>query len=632
MSACCTSTVFASTWLQIPEVSLRAAQALSKKRDAALQTTHLSPEAISTSPVETLSALLSQEQSIVRLTNNSGDNNQSAVSLRGFGDNAAANSLILIDGFPLTTASLLAANVNAIALADIVRVDIMQGSQGTLWGDQAVGGVVNIITRHPDRLWTVVNVSRGSHATRYFSGYASDHFANGIFLKSFALARGTDNDRHHNRQANENVSATAGIDYTYGVMSVTAQTYDDALQYPGGLTQAQYDSDPHQATNFRNMNERQTTVYRIFNHHELTENYLLESRLWHQEIHSHGYLFFPFEQRERLTAWAPRLLGVDAQQKWIMGMLLQQSDFGLTNPRATVHADAKGAEWFGQFTLSITPALAVTLGSRYAQQLSHAQKKSERVTSAANHVVVAETGLTFNPDAHWSFFVRRDGNFRFAKANELSWVVATQSSLAAQTGESIEAGATWMDERTRLQIYLYRLTLQNEIAFDPTPCSTQPFGAFRNFAYTQRVGTTATADQRINEIFSWHMQVNYVAAQFAAGAFKGNTMPAVPAWTGNLGFNTWWHERWRLKYAMLYTGAQYASDDDANVGSRLPSYTLHTVALQYIWQSLVCGMEITNLFNQRYSAFTLYHPTDHTNTYYPGMGRAFLLTFKTSLG
>lgn len=632
ISALCANAAFAGSWLQIPEVNLRASQVLSKKRDAALQTTHLSQEEIITSPVETLSALLSQDQSIVRLTNNSGDNNQSAVSLRGFGDNAAANSLILIDGFPLTSASLLAPNVNAIALTDIIRVDIMQGSQGTLWGNQAVGGVVNIITRHPEHLWAAVNVSRGSHAMRAFNGYLSDHFANGLYMKSFAIANSTHNDRHHQRQANDNISATAGLDYTQGVMNVTAQTYDDALQYPGGLTQAQYDSDIHQATNFHNFIRRHTIVYRIFNHHELTENDLLESRLWQQRITSEGTLFFPFKQQEQQIAWAPRWLMVDASQKWIAGLLVQHSDFHLANPRATVTATAQNAEAFGQFTWSMTPTLALTLGSRYAQQWSAAQSKIQARTAAINRVIVTETGLTFNPDTHWSFFVRRDGNFRFAKANELSWVVASQSSLAAQTGVSLEAGATWQDARTRLQYNVYRLALNHEIAFDPTPLPQQPFGAFRNFAHTERVGETLTAEQQVNEVFSWQTQLNVVRARFASGAFAGNTIPAVPAWRGNIGFKYWWHEHWRWKYAMLYTGAQYASDDDANVGSQLAPYALHAIALQYIWRAVVCGVEITNLFNQRYATYTLYHPENHTNTYYPGMGRSFIFTFKTSLG
>ena len=79
------------------------------------------------------------------------DSSQTALSIRGFGDNAAANSLILVDGFPLANVSLLTPNFNSIALSDIERIDIIQGSQGSLWGNQAVGGVLNIVTRHPEK-------------------------------------------------------------------------------------------------------------------------------------------------------------------------------------------------------------------------------------------------------------------------------------------------------------------------------------------------------------------------------------------------------------------------------------------------------------------------------------------------
>src|SRR5262245_59846742 len=113
--------------LVIPEVRLIFKKTLSTQDDERVQTTQISRKKIEASPPTCLSDLLKQEQSIARVINNSNDNSQLVVSIRGFGDNAFANTLIVIDGFPLTNPSILAPNFNAVSLADILGINILQG-------------------------------------------------------------------------------------------------------------------------------------------------------------------------------------------------------------------------------------------------------------------------------------------------------------------------------------------------------------------------------------------------------------------------------------------------------------------------------------------------------------------------
>lgn len=76
-------------------------------------------------------------------------NNPGAVQslfMRGAG---AANTLILIDGMPVTDASGISIefDINHFAIDQIERVEILKGAQSTLYGSDAVAGVINIITR-----------------------------------------------------------------------------------------------------------------------------------------------------------------------------------------------------------------------------------------------------------------------------------------------------------------------------------------------------------------------------------------------------------------------------------------------------------------------------------------------------
>ncbi|ULQ52446.1 TonB-dependent receptor plug domain-containing protein [Flavihumibacter fluvii] len=62
---------------------------------------------------------------------------------------SAANTLILVDGMPVTDGSgiTIQFDLNHIAIDQVERVEILKGAQSTLYGSDAVAGVINIITR-----------------------------------------------------------------------------------------------------------------------------------------------------------------------------------------------------------------------------------------------------------------------------------------------------------------------------------------------------------------------------------------------------------------------------------------------------------------------------------------------------
>lgn len=615
----------------IPEVNLHTKTTLAKKQDVQAQVTHITRKEIADSPVIHLSELLKQEQSIVRVINNSGDNSQPILSIRGFGDNAVANTLILVDGFPLTNPSLLAPNFNSIVLSDIERVDIIQGSEGPLWGDQAVGGVINIITRHPEKKLLEVESALGSYNKNYLSVLLGNKLNNGFFFKAFGFTHQTNNYRKHNRQTDGTLSAQVGMDYARGTVSIRAQTYSDTFYFPGSLSQAQFDAHPRQATNFTNWNHLTSTIYQVLNKHEINSNWVLETRLAQQTIKSHGFTFFPFTGTEGMNSFSPRLIGKWGQSKMIMGYEGQNSHYQLVNSRTQVRADAKQNNLFSQVVVPLSPQTDITLGGRVASQYNQAQQISGQHIANRDRVIVTEQGLSFHPNNEWRFFIRRDGNFRFPKATEEVWPPAQSAVLRPQTGVSYETGAVWHTERQTAQISLYQLQLHNEIAFDPTETLSQPFGSFKNFDPTIRRGITLTDHFNLTSQITFDTQLNYVNARFAEGPFSGKMVPAVPVWNGNAGISYTLMQHLKTGFDAVYTGSRYASEDERNVGKKLPGYWLNAVAIQYMLKQFAISFEVLNVFNQQYSTYTLYNPVTDTNNYYPGYGRNYLLTLKVNL-
>jgi vitamin B12 transporter len=103
------------------------------------------------------------------MTINGADNNlgtNQTVYLRGA---VAGNTLIMLDGVPLYDASGISSefDINNFALDNIERIEILKGAQSTLYGSDAVAGVINIITKKSGNKPFNVNVdlSAGSYGT-----------------------------------------------------------------------------------------------------------------------------------------------------------------------------------------------------------------------------------------------------------------------------------------------------------------------------------------------------------------------------------------------------------------------------------------------------------------------------------
>src|SRR3954463_7656984 len=77
------------------------------------------------------------------------DSGKWSVGIRGFGSRLSRSVLVLIDGRTVYT-TLLAGTyweVQDTVMDDIERIEVIRGPGGTIWGPNAVNGVINIITK-----------------------------------------------------------------------------------------------------------------------------------------------------------------------------------------------------------------------------------------------------------------------------------------------------------------------------------------------------------------------------------------------------------------------------------------------------------------------------------------------------
>jgi len=88
------------------------------------------------------------------------------VNIRGFGTSTTINTLVMVDGVPINDPYFRTINWSAIPKNSVDRIEVIRGGGATsLWGNMAMGGVINIITREPAKTGVAADVSYGSYNT-----------------------------------------------------------------------------------------------------------------------------------------------------------------------------------------------------------------------------------------------------------------------------------------------------------------------------------------------------------------------------------------------------------------------------------------------------------------------------------
>ena len=94
-----------------------------------------------------------------------------AVASRGFADITANKLLVLIDGRTVYTPSFAGVwwDVQDLMLEDVDRIEVIRGPGGTLWGANAVNGVVNVVTRTAAQTTGLLATAGGGSTDRGFA-------------------------------------------------------------------------------------------------------------------------------------------------------------------------------------------------------------------------------------------------------------------------------------------------------------------------------------------------------------------------------------------------------------------------------------------------------------------------------
>jgi iron complex outermembrane recepter protein len=234
---------------QLSEVVVTGTRSTEEIRKIPANITVITADDIRNTNAKTAADLLRREEGVV-VRDLLGNGKTAQVDLRGFGETAASNTLVLVDGRRVNEIDLSGTDWAQIPVEQIERIEVLRGSGSVLYGDNAVGGVINIITKSPSQRPT----AGGGLTLGSYDRYKLDAQAGGglgkAALSLFASIEDTDGYRDNNDYRARDVGGRIVLDATERFrISLSGSYHDDDFGLPGALTKAQVNDDRKQSLN-----------------------------------------------------------------------------------------------------------------------------------------------------------------------------------------------------------------------------------------------------------------------------------------------------------------------------------------------------------------------------------------------
>lgn len=568
-----------------------------------------------------------------------------AVDIRGTGEAAGSNTLILLDGQRLNPVDMGGIRWETIPLSAIKQIEIMRGSGSVLYGDRASAGVINIVTDKSDKLRASIKAERGSF------GYSSIDAAagggnDGWYGNLFAHDASTDGYRVNSDAKQTSAGGRVARRIKDGEVFLDLSGYREQYGLPGALSRAQYDTDPRQTTtpNYRTENDgyrvRPGATFKLGN--ELSAE--IDGSYSDNTLKAkNAEWFYRNQSQVEALSLSPRL-------KWAHGLATAESsettagmdlydgravsddlDFatGSRQNRQTGQQQSQGL--YAQNVSRWTNGLDTTVALRrenFSQKMGDEGANLHGQSSAG--LTAWELGAGYRFAEAWRSYIKAARNFRLPNTNELfafdptTFKVLFNGALNPQTGQLIEGGLSWSAERFMQQLSVFQQDNKNEIGY------IADNGRNANLDPTRRRGAEWEARWRPAKAWTLRASLSAIQASFTEGAYSGKNIPLVPRHKETLSVQWDGASAGEHSLSLVSVGSRTFGSDFANIRTKLDGYTTLDYQAQWHVKPFTVLFRAANLTDRKYSA-TGYSSAFNPGTYYPADPRNFSVSLKADL-
>ena len=575
------------------------------------------------------------------------------VDLLGFGDNANSNILLLINGRRVNEVDLSGIDWTQIPLGIIDRIEIIKGPGTVLYGDNACGGVINVITRKkvPPQLKTIISTEFGSYSLNKETIEVSSG-SEKLNLYLNANHHSTDGYRRnsHYRSQNyyfninykieEDLSAfleSGYHNYWYGLpgalydyeIGTTYSRRDTKYPWDNALMEDSFvnlglkkEFSPEfkisWGLNFRNKNGKDNWL--SYGNWNFTTDRNIQSLGSRLEVYK---LFRIFNKENEI------LMGIELYRA---DFSADKDDFSVFNSDDWTDIDRKTKAIFVHNKISVMPNLSLALGARVQREkfeFDYTPLAGSSVDDSLSFTEEAyEACLNYKISETSNIFLNFDRGFRVPKTDEYFSTWATppvNKSLLPQKNKTIVAGYNAiLTPKIKLQSDIFYMKVDNELYYDPLTYEN------KNYPRVVRKGLNLSLNcQPVNNL-NLNFGYRYVSAKFDKGDYNGKKVPAVPnnIFYFHLAYSAF-DDKLLIYFDTRYRDKEYLINDMENKVKKLDSFWVSNLKLVYKPKdNLELFGGINNIFNEKYSEYGSTNAAGSVRALYPSPERNYYIGIK----
>jgi iron complex outermembrane recepter protein len=566
------------------------------------------------------------------------------VSMRGFGENSGGRVLVLLDGRRLNNPDMSSVDWLGIPINNVDRIELVRGGGSALYGNNAVGGVVNIITKTGSKE-PQFNISEeaGSYGMNSagigFSGSAGNlaYSINGNQYLS---------DGYRDRSAF--TSGGGGANASYDIndsfsASLAGSVQSSDYEMPGFLTKQQMEDDPKQAVNkddsakdvYYNAavdlsadpgNGQHANLNLSYTRKDMKSDMTSWSSFADEIIDTIGVMpQYSFEGT--IAGHADKFVaGVDYYNDILDVDRFSDKNHDEATTSAKVTRDTLGAYVRNEFTTFDSVVLGLDARAETARTAANVTSGgAETVDNSKNFNETAFDASLIKTFQNKSKVYAKGGTvYRYPFVDEQVSYIGFGSDmfnldLKPEEGWNAEVGAEINAAKGMVVgLSLFLLNMDDEIAYDYVTQQN------KNLDRTTHQGVETYFDYSALKFVKLDGNYTFTDARFTAGANDGNDVSLVPTHKASARVKLLLPLDLAFDTLATYTSESYLGGDESNAGPKLSSYTVVNMFLR-CGPKTMHGFEayagVENVFDEQYASLGYKGMTD--DGYYPAPGRTF---------
>jgi len=594
-----TANVFADNELKTSDVFVTATRTPISKNNVIADVTTISSEDIERAGSSSLPELL-QRQPGIEISNLGGPGKVSTIGIRG---TSSTHSIVLVDGIRLSAATTGFSAIEHIPLSQIEKIEIVRGPASSLYGQDAIGGVIQIFTKKGvDGFKPYVDIGYGSYNTSNFKSgvragnnqttYAinfaamnSDGFS--AFVPNPANAA---NSINLDKDGYKNYSLSSSLSHKIN------QDYEIDLQYFLSKGKNQFDNrfanfSPSFHGNYRNEIKLETYAANIKGQiNKAWQSSIKLSQSTDKYLDLQKLNNFTFEDDANLKDL----------YKTTQDQLSWQNNVALPRGSITLLYD------FLKQRIKTTDVYEKTQRTNHGVMVGYSLIEDKHnfqsnfrkdFNSVYEDAVTGNIGYAYSIDPNWTIassygtaFVSPSFNFLYSLADSFA---LGNPNLKPEKSKNIEGSIRYKDDSGSMSLTMFQNKIDDFIIYT-APAEAGSRTSTQNLNKAEIQGLTISGDQ-----FFGHFQIKGSATgQSAKNEDTDKYLPRRASLIGNINLN-YYIGNWNIGVEETFSGKRF--DDKENIVN-LSGYALTNIVTDYkINDKLKLNLRLNNVFDKDYS-------------------------------